>query len=100
MPLPLKGWDGGQLDEARVRRPARSRMREPSGEGESCWLEFRTYQPTRFFLNSRFPFIPSRFSIPEILNTPLAGQEEQCIVLPCAVSLSLRPRSGRNRLQR
>src|SRR5207237_896482 len=37
-----------------------------SGEGESCWLEFRKYQPTWFFLKFRFRFVPSRFFILDV----------------------------------
>jgi hypothetical protein len=57
-----RDWEGGYPQEARVRRPARSRMREPSGEGESCWL-FRTFRLVTSLPKSCFPFVSSRFSI-------------------------------------
>src|SRR5205823_13636748 len=87
-----RDWEGGQPDEARVRRPARSFMREPSGEGESCWL-FGTLRLVGPLLKSCLPFVSSRFSI---LNPEYSQSRVRRSYAPNPFCLSSRSGGGLN----
>jgi hypothetical protein len=72
------GREGGQSDETRVRRPARSGMSAPSREGEHG-------NPAQEFLLSASAFLltvclsfSAESSLSPKKSSPVAGQEEQC----------------------
>jgi len=75
------GREGGQSDEARVRRPARSGMSAPSREGEHGNPAQESLLSASVFLLTVCLSFSAESSLSPKKSSPVAGQEEQCASL-------------------
>jgi hypothetical protein len=75
------GREGGQSDEARVRRPAKSGMSAPSREGEHGNPAQESLLSASAFLLTVCLFSSSAEAPCPKNHPPVAGQEEQCASL-------------------